>query len=95
MWVTAVWRGQFVGARAMQSVFIPSELALWSPFPINGYLAQPMCRRDGLDPASSDVTDFVDSPWESLPPLKHFCGWGWEKVGKAGGQEGEEIVMSK
>lgn len=62
MWVKAVWPGKFVGALAMESVFIPSELALWSPFPIEGHLSQPRYRRDDLDPASSDVTDSVDSP---------------------------------
>lgn len=62
MWVTAVWCGEFVGALTMESVFIPNELALWSPFPIKGYLAQPIYRRHGLDPASRDVTDVVDSP---------------------------------
>ena len=52
--------------------------SLWS-----GYLAQPRYRREGLGPASSNVTDFVDSPWEASPSLRSRLGRRW------GGQEGE------
>ena len=30
---------------------------------MEGHLAQPRYRKEGLGPASSVVTDFVDSPW--------------------------------
>ena len=48
---------------------------------MKGYLAQPRYREEGLGPASSDMTDFVDSPWEASHSLRN--GWG------VGGREGE------
>lgn len=50
------------------------EQALWSPFPIEEFLAQPSYRGDGIGPDSDDVTDFVDPPWEASPSLG--SGWG-------------------
>ena len=39
---------------------------------------------EGYGPASSDVTDFVESPWEVSCPLR--SGWGieWAESGRSG-----------
>ena len=39
-----------------------------------GYLAQPKYTGKNLGPASNDVTDFVDSPWEASHSLR--SRWG-------------------
>ena len=56
-----------------------------------GFFAHPRYRREGLGPASSDVTDFVDYRYEASPSIRSGWKWvGWEKVGEIGGLEGEE-----
>ena len=76
MWVTVLWFGQFcgftgIGTRIWTRIYLPlvCELAFWNPFPMEGYIAQPRYREDGLGPASKDMTDFVDSLWETPHPL--------------------------
>ena len=58
------------------------ELALWSPFPMEGYLAQPRYSGEGLGPASIDVTDFVDSPWDASHSLRNRWEWGEQEEGR-------------
>ena len=68
MWVSIVWLGQLVGPLALEPVlFLVHKLVFWSPFPMKGYLALPRYRRKDLSPAPTDVTDFVDYPWEASP----------------------------
>ena len=40
---------------------------------MEGYFASPRYRGEGLDPASSYMTDFVDFPWEASSSLR--TGW--------------------
>lgn len=47
---------------------------------MEGYISQPRYRVEGLVSASSDITDFVDSPWEASHSLRVDGGWGVEKV---------------
>ena len=58
------------GAHYLSLVY---DLALWNPFPMEGNLVWPKYRGEDLGPASSDVTDFVDSSWKSSPSLR--SGW--------------------
>lgn len=60
------------------------ELAFRDPFPMEGYLAQPRNKEEDLGAASRDVTDFVNSPWETSPSLR--SGWrvGRREVGRCG-----------
>ena len=46
---------------------------------------------EGFGPTSSDVTDFVDSPWEASPSLRNEWGKGGE-VGRRK-REGTGIGM--
>ena len=59
------------------------ELAFCSPFPMEGYLVQSRYSGDGLGPALSYVSDFVDSPREISPSLRNR--WGWGEGGVVGG----------
>lgn len=93
-----MWIGQFVGPLAVELVFIASlvhELALWSPFPLKGYLAQ-FRNRESIGPVSSDLTVSADSRgrWETSPALR--SGWtvGWVEGGREGGGEGERIGIN-
>ena len=52
------------------------------------YLAQSRYKEEGLGPVSSDVTDFVDFPWEDLPFLRK--GWDGEKEEGIGRGKGEQ-----
>ena len=89
MWVAVIWFGRFCGSTGSGSrIYLPlvCELAVWNPFPMEGYFAQPRYREDGLSPASRDMTDFVDSPWETSSSMRNE--WG---VGELGEQaEGRE-----
>ena len=50
---------------------------------MDGYLAQPRYRWEDFGP--TDVSDFVDSPWEAISSLRRR----WEgSAGKVGGWEG-------
>lgn len=41
---------------------------------------------EGLGPASSDIPDFADSPWQASPSLRNK--WG-SKVGESWGEQEE------
>lgn len=69
------------------------DLALQSPFPMNGYLAQPRQSEEGLGPALSNVTAFVDFEWVLSSSLRSECGWGGEKVERVEGQYREGPVI--
>ena len=45
-----------------QYLSLVHELTLWSPFPMEGYLAQPRYKGENLCTASSDEIDIGDSP---------------------------------
>ena len=65
------------------------ELDFWSSFFLERYLAQSKYRYGrALVLPQSDMSDFVDPPWEALPSLR--SGWGWRsgKVEGVGGGEG-------
>ena len=55
---------------------------------MEGYLAQPRYRDEGLGPASSNLTDFVDSPWEASPSLRSGWGGGLREGERRGKREG-------
>lgn len=58
---------------------------------MEGQLAQPRYREEGLGPVSSDVTDFADFLWEAFTSLREWNGgWGEGEDGGEGGGEGEE-----
>lgn len=57
------------------------ELAFWNLFPMEGSIAQPRYREDGLGPASRDMSDFVDSLWESSSSMRNEWGVRWWGVG--------------
>lgn len=63
MWMTVVWLEQSVGPLVVKLELV-HELALWSPFPMKEYLAQP---RYGGGPWS------CESPWSCDSPLR--SGW--------------------
>ena len=67
-----------------ESLSLVHELTLWNQFPMERNLTQHRYRRENLDPASSDVTDFVDSIREASPFLESGWGMGW---GEGGGVE--------
>lgn len=50
---------------------------------MESYLAQPRNKGEGLGAASRNVTDFVNSPWETSPSLRREVG-GCGKTGKRG-----------
>lgn len=49
---------------------------------MEGNLALPRHRREGLGPASNVVADSVDTPWETSPSLSSGWEWGERKVGE-------------
>lgn len=53
------------------------------------YLSHSRYRGEGIDPASSNETDFVDNPQEASSALRSGRRWGGEKVGVERKQEGE------
>lgn len=69
-----------------QSNFLMHELVFWSPFSVEGISVQPRYRREGLGPASSGVTDFVDSLWDA----SSFLRSGWAGVGRRWEEHEEE-----
>lgn len=89
MWVTPVaW--QFVESLSVAPVLTPNALTgPQDPFTYGGgYLTQP--RGESLGSASSDVTDSVDSPWESSSSLKKGLGVNWGGGGKNRKRKGRE-----
>lgn len=62
-----------------------SELAFWSPFSLDGFLARLRYRRKCLGPASKTSARLVDSLWEELPTLR--SGWGGVKMARVRGVE--------
>lgn len=59
-----------MGPLAVNPIFLVNELVLSSLFLMEGYLPQPKYRGQGFGTASSDVSDFVESPWEASPSLR-------------------------
>lgn len=60
---------------------------------MQGYIAQPRYRENGLGPTSSDMTEFVDSPWEILTFTEEWMGMGWGKLWEAGGGMEREMGL--
>ena len=55
--------GADCGPLALSPKFTPiASTDFWKPFSLEGYLAQSRYNGYGLDPASNNVLDFVDSP---------------------------------
>lgn len=82
MWVTVMWFGPFV-AHWNQDLSLLLLLAFWNPLSLEGYLSQHRYREEGIDSASSDMTNFVDSLWGASPSGRK----GGRKV--VGEEEGE------
>lgn len=62
-------------------------LAFWSSLSREGYLAHPAYRGKGFGSNSSDMQDFVDSPWNVPPSLrKRWRAEWWEGKGMEEGR---------
>lgn len=60
-----------------------SRKNFWRPFRIY----KTRYKSKGLGPASRDVTDIVDTPWEDSPSLRSGWRLRWETVRRAGEME--------
>lgn len=58
---------------------------------MQGNIAQPRYRENGLGPTSSDMTQFADYPWEILTLTEEWIGMGWGKLWEAGGGREREM----
>ena len=90
MWVTVVWLGQ-TESLAVRPGFIPT--ALYWIFGAHFLWRDTLLSLDIVGRAlvlpQSNVIDFVDFPWKTLPSLRSGWGVGWGgKVKGTGGGEG-------